>query len=502
MPKSAVRLALLLACLPLGGCLVGPDYHRPHALISARFKEGPPALPGWKYATPQDSVPKGPWWAVYNDPVLNRLEDQVAVNNQTLRADEAAFRVAVTLVRSAQAALYPTLALNPNVTRSESGRGSRTAGLGASATSLGAGSSSTFAYTNYQLEGTADWEIDLWGRIRRQIESNVANAQASAADLANATLSIEASLATAYFDLRTSDALIDLLTSTVANYQRSLDITQNQYTVGVAARSDVITAQTQLLGAQSQLINAGVARADYEHAIAVFTGRPPADLTIGHLPFAGSVPDIPVALPSDLLERRPDISAAERLMAAENALIGEAIAAYYPTVTLSAVFGYSGDPLSSLIQKANRLWSLGAAASETLFNGGARSAAVANARATYDESIATYRQTVLAALQNVEDELSSLRILAAQDVVARQAVASAQQATQISLNQYRAGTVTYITVVTNQAIELGDEESLLTVEQGRFLASVALIQALGGGWSATQLPSKAGLQSYNPLLPF
>ncbi len=507
-------LALLLS---LSGCLVGPDYHRPAAVIAPHFKEGPPALPGWKYASPQDAAPKGPWWTIYDDPLLDTLEPQVAVSNQTLRADEAAFRVAVTLVRTAQASLYPTLTGAPSVTRSESGRnassGILTTGLGTSTTSSAIGGASTvssaggiggaqsYTFTNYQLEGTADWEIDLWGRIRREIESQVANAQSSAATLANAELSIQASLATAYFELRTSDALIDLLTTTVANYQRSLTITQNQYTVGVAARSDVITALTQLQGAQSQLINAGVARAQYEHAIAVFAGRPPADLTIPHSPLTGAVPDVPVSLPGDLLERRPDISSAERAMASENALIGEAIAAYYPTVTLSGVFGYSGDPIDTLIQKANRLWSLGAAASETLFNGGARTAAVQQARANYDEAVATYRGTVLSALQGVEDNLSNLRIYAQQEVVAREAVVSARQATQISVNQYRAGIIAYTTVVTNQNIELTDEESLLTVEQNRVLASVALVQALGGGWRTADLPSKGSLQSWSPLVP-
>ncbi len=517
-------LALLLC---LSGCLVGPDYHRPAAVIAPHFKEGPPALSGWKYASPLDAAPKGPWWTIYNDPLLDTLEPQVAVSNQTLRADEAAFRIAVTLVRTAQASLYPTLTGAPGVTRSESGRNSSsgilTTGLGTSTTSSAIGSASTlgnastvssastvsgvsggsqtFTSTNYQLEGTADWEIDLWGRIRREIESEVANAQASAATLANAELSIQASLATAYFELRTSDALIDLLQTTVANYQRSLTITQNQYTVGVAARSDVITALTQLQGAQSQLINASVARAQYEHAIAVFAGRAPADLTIPHSPLTGMVPDVPVGLPGELLERRPDISSAERAMASENALIGEAIAAYYPTVTLSAVFGYSGDPIDTLIQKANRLWSLGAAASETLFNGGARTAAVQDARANYDEAVATYRGTVLSALQGVEDNLSNLRIYAQQEVVAREAVASSRQATQISINQYRAGIIAYTTVVTNQNIELGDEESLLTVEQDRILASVALVQALGGGWRSADLPSKGSLQRWNPLVP-
>ena len=513
------RALALLLCL--SGCLVGPDYHRPTAVIAPHFKEGPPALPGWKYATPLDAAPKGPWWTIYDDPLLDTLEPQVAVSNQTLRADEAAFRVAVTLVRTAQASLYPTLTGAPSVTRSESGRNSSggivTSGLGTGVTSSAIGGASTttstgtiggvsggaqnFTFTNYQLEGTADWEIDLWGRIRREIESQVANAQASAATLANAELSIQASLATAYFELRTSDALIDLLQTTVANYQRSLTITQNQYTVGVAARSDVITALTQLQGAQSQLINAGVARAQYEHAIAVFAGRPPAELTIPHLPLTGTVPDVPVSLPGDLLERRPDISSAERAMASQNALIGEAIAAYYPTVTLSGVFGYSGDPISTLIQKADRLWSLGAAGSETLFNGGARTAAVQEARANYDEAVATYRGTVLSALQGVEDNLSNLRIYAQQEVVAREAVTSARQATQISLNQYRAGIIAYTTVVTNQNIELSDEESLLTVEQDRILASVALVQALGGGWRTAELPSKGSLQRWSPLLP-
>jgi NodT family efflux transporter outer membrane factor (OMF) lipoprotein len=474
-----------LAPLLVGGCMAGPDYHRPTPAVPAHFKE----LPGWKLATPQDAAPKGAWWRAFNDPGLNQLESQVDTGSQTLAEQEAAYRAAQAVVNEARANLYPTITASPGVTRSRTG-GSTVATGGTTR-------------TTYSVEGTADWEIDLWGLIRRQIQSDVRLAQASAAEVANARLSAEALLATDYLDLRVQDQLIKLLNDTVDFDRHSLRITQNQYEAGVAARSDVITAQTQLDGAISAAINAGVARATYEHAIAVQIGRAPAELSItpnvaAQQPF---IPDIPGLLPAALLERRPDIANAERSMAADNALIGAAVAAYYPTVSLSALFGYSGNPLGSVISAANRVWSLGASASETLFAGGARTAAVALARATYDESVATYRQTVLSALQGVEDQLSTLRILADQAKVQEAAVKDATQAVQIALNEYQAGTQAYTTVVTAENTLITDQQNLLTIRQNRLTAAVALIEDLGGGWSTAQLPDKDALQRSNPLLP-
>jgi NodT family efflux transporter outer membrane factor (OMF) lipoprotein len=491
--RPPVGRAILPALLALGGCMVGPDYHRPSAPVPASFKE----LPGWKLADPQDAAPKGPWWQVFGDPVLDGLLRQVEVGNQTLAADEAAYRAAQALVDEARASLFPVLSASAGVTRSSSGGGGSAAAL----TSSGFAGSGSAARTQYSLEGSASWQIDVWGAIRRQVQSDVANAQASAATLANARLAAQGTLATAYIELRATDALQRVLSDTVANDQRALQITQNQYDAGTAARSDVITAQTQLEAAQASLINVGVARAQYEHAIAVQMGKLPAEVSIPPVNALPPIPQTPGLLPSVLLERRPDVAAAERAMKAENALIGVAVAAYYPAVDLTALFGFAGNPLNSLISSANRVWSLGASATQTLFNGGGRSAAVRAARATYDESVASYRQTVLTAFQQVEDALSSLRILAQQDAVDIRTVADAARAAQIALNEYRAGTQPYTTVITAQNTLLTAQQTQISVQQSRLTESVALIQALGGGWRMADLPDKDWLQRRNPLLP-
>jgi len=477
----------------LGGCMVGPDYHRPPAPSPAMFKE----LAGWKPATPQDIAPKGDWWDIFNDPLLNQLEARVDRDNQTLKEDEAAFAQSQALVDEARANLFPILSASPSVTRSRSGSGGSTISSGNGASSTYGGS----ARTQYSLEGSASWTIDVWGAIRRQVQSDVASAQASAATLANARLEAQASLATDYMELRETDALQRVLDETVSNDQRALRITQNQYAAGTSAQSDVITAKTQFEAAQSAAINAGVARAQYEHAIAVLIGVPPAALTIPPENAVPAVPQTPVTVPSELLERRPDIAAAERTMKAENALIGVAVAAYYPTVDLSALFGYAGNPLNSLFSAANRVWSLGASASETFFDGGSRSAAVRSARATYDQSVASYRETVLTAFQQVEDALSGLRILGQEDAVNVQTVKDAAKAAQIALNEYQAGTQVYTTVITAQNTLLTAQQTLISTEETRLTDAVALIVALGGGWRAQDLPDKDWLQRRNPLIP-
>ena len=520
-----MRRAALLLLLPLCGCMVGPDYRRPAAPGSPVFKE----QAGWLPATPIDAIDKGAWWSVYNDPLLDRLEREIDVSNQTLAASLAAYRLSEAIVQEARANLFPVLSANASDSRSSSGGGGgrgvttntlasptlsgggstvptatgTTSGgvassTGLTSTSLGSRSSTR---TTYSVEGQASWNLDVWGRIRRTVESDVAGAQASAADVANARLSAQGALAVDYFDLRASDALYHLLDATVRDYRRSLSITQNQYQVGVAARSDVITAQVQLETAQAQLVNTGVARATFEHAIAVFTGHPPAELTIARGDLASDVPVVPAGVPSSLLQRRPDIAAAERVLQQENALIGAAIANYYPDISLSALYGFSGDPISSLISASNRLWSLAASASETVFEGGARSAAVSAARATYDEQVANYRQTVLIAFEQVEDELSSLRILQDEARIEDAAVVDARRAVQIAINEYRAGTQPYTTVVTAENTALGDEQAALTIRQNRLVASVTLIQALGGGWDATRLPGRDSLQRGIPFLP-
>ena len=461
---AACSLALTLT---LSACLVGPNYHQPQAVISPRFKE----LAGWKLGTPGDTIDRGAWWSVYCDPELDGLEAEVAISNQSLKATEAAYRQARALTAQASAALLPTLGLNAGASRSRDTVG----------TSDGR--------DLFDLQGQASWDLDIWGKIRRTVESNAATAQADAADLAAAKLSLQGLVATDYFQLRGADALQSLLDRTVANYQRALTIVQNQYDAGTAARSALITAQTQVQTAQAQAVNVGVVRAELEHALAVLTGKPPAALSVAPGVLASVVPVLPPSVPARLQERRPDIAAAERRMQAQNALIGVAVAAYYPDISLSAAFGYSNAQLGSLFSVPSRVWSLGAAAGETLFDGGARSAKEEAAEAAYDESVANYRQTVLSALQGVEDQLSTLRILDHEAELQARAVASSLQAVEITMNEYRAGTIDYTSVVTAEAIALGDQETALSIQQQRLVASALLIQDLGGGWTRADLPS-------------
>lgn len=507
------RAPACVACLALAGCMVGPDYGRPAAPAPVAFKE----LAGWKPSAPSDATDRGAWWSVYRDPELDRLERMVAVSNQTVKQFEAQYRTAVALVAEARSGLFPTVGLSSGVTHSGgagSGGGSRsTSGPGTSgvttATGTGASSGGTSfgggrgsgASTEYSLSGTVSWDLDVWGRVRRQVEGNVAGAQLGAADLANAQLSAQATLAADYFDLRAEDALSQLLSDTVAAYRRSLQIAQNQYRAGTTSSIDYVTALAQLQSTEAQLVSVGIQRQQYEHAIAVLTGHPPAELTIAPAPLAAAVPVAPAGLPSALLERRPDIAAAERAMQQENALIGVQVAAYYPAISLSALGEYAGSPLSHLFNVGNQFWSLGASGAETLFEGGLRTASVAAARATYDASVASYRQTVLTAFQQVEDALSNLRTLERQAAAEAVAVNSTRRAVEATLNAYRAGTVPYTSVITEQTLLLSDQQAALSVQQSRLVASVALIQALGGGWSAGDLPGRDKVGAFNPLLP-
>ncbi len=484
-----------VVCLVLSGCMVGPDYKRPDAPASPAFKE----LSGWKPSHPSDAMEKGAWWSVYHDPELDRLERTVDVSNQTVKSFEAQYRNAVALVAEARSGLFPVVSVSSGVTRS--GGGGSSGGSGFNSSSLGTGGSSSFGggpRTQYSLTGSVTWDLDVWGRIRRQVESNVAGAQVSAADLANATLSAQATLATDYFDLRAEDALSKLLADTVTAYKRALEITQNQYHAGTTSSIDYVTALALLQSTQAQLIAVGVQRQQFEHAIAVLTGQPPANLTLPPAPLATDVPVVPAGLPSALLERRPDIAAAERAMQQENALIGVEVAAFYPDISLSALGGFAGNPLGQLFNSSNQLWSLAASGTETLFEGGLRSASVAAARATYESSVATYRQTVLTAFQQVEDQLSSLRILALQAKAQAIAVDSNSRAVKATLNAYVAGTVPYTSVVTEQTLLLSNEQTALAVQQSRLVASVALIEALGGGWSTADLPHRDNLALFNP----
>ncbi len=488
---------VVLAAVLLSGCMVGPDYHRPVLAVPTGYKEAA----GWVPARPADAAPRGPWWTLYGDDDLNRLEPLVAVSNPTLASDYAAYEQATEIVQEERGALFPTLGLTGSATRAGNGGGDRLGAVSDAAGATGTAGFSSGPSNSGSFEGSADWTPDIWGKIRRQVQENVANAQLNAADLANATLSAQATLASDYIQLRGQDALAALLQQTVTAYQNSLRITQNQADAGVASPADVITARTQLEGAQASLINAGEERAQFEHAIAVLAGDAPAELSLPPGPLPAAVPAIPPGVPSTLLQRRPDIAAAERTMAAENAAIGVAVGAYYPDLTLSALGGYSADPIGGLFSVTNALWSLGTNATETLFEGGTRSAAVRAAEFGYDQSLGNYRQTVLTAFQQVEDELSNLRILAQQAVVEAAAVQDAARAAQIALNEYQAGTENYTTVVTAQVILLNDQETALSVQENRLLASVALIQALGGGFDERQLPSADALQAKLPFAP-
>jgi NodT family efflux transporter outer membrane factor (OMF) lipoprotein len=488
--RGSLKALSATAAGVLAACSVGPEYRRPDAPVPTSYKEG------WKTGEPQDAIDRGAWWAIYNDPTLDALERQVDISNQNLKAAEAAYRQARAVVAQARSGYFPTISVAASATRSGQGRGNTTSALTSASgvTRLGRG-----VQTQYDLTADATWSLDIWGRIRRTVESDVANAQASAADLASARLSAQATLATDYFDLRANDELKRLLDAAVVAFTQSLQITRNQYAVGVAGQADVVTAETQLETTRAQSIAVGVQRAQFEHAIAALIGKPPAEFSIEPAPMPSNIPVAPTDVPSTLLERRPDIAAAERLMAAANAQIGAAEAAYYPDLTLSASYGFTNTSLDTLLRASNAFWSVAPQLTQTVFNGGLRGAQVDQARAVYDQNVATYRQTVLIGFQQVEDQLATLRVLAQQAEVEANAVRLAREAERLTLNQYKAGTVAYTAVITAQTQALTNEQTDLTILQNRLAASVALIQALGGGWTTTQLPSGADVKDSNPL---
>ncbi|MDB5393315.1 MAG: hypothetical protein JWM91_821 [Rhodospirillales bacterium] len=485
MTQTPIKALLALLLTTLAGCSVGPNYEKPSAPTASAFKE----QVGWKASDPQDEIDRGAWWSIYKDPVLDALEKKVEVNNQTLKASEAAYRQARAIVDQARASFLPTIGGDFGGTRSHSGGGNSSRGGGFSSgggiINLG-GRSST--QNSFSASVGTTWDIDVWGRIRRTVEGDVATAQASAADLASARLSAQSTLAIDYFQLRYQEELKRLLDRTAASFTRSLQITQNQYNVGVAAKADVLSARTQLLNAQSSAVNSGVLRATLEHAIAVLVGEPAGDFSIARTGLPAGVPVAPVGLPSTLLERRPDIAATERRMAAANAQIGVAIAAYFPDLTLSPSYGFSGSHLGHLIGSATNVWSLGATLTETIFDAGARSAQVEEARASFDLAVAQYRETVLGGFQQVEDQLAALRILEQQSAIEDETVKTAEEAARLTLNQYKAGTVPYSSVITAQATALSTEQNALNIVQNRLTASVSLIEAIGGGWDAAELP--------------
>ncbi|WP_081768849.1 efflux transporter outer membrane subunit [Herbaspirillum sp. RV1423] len=485
---SAVALA---AAVLLGGCAVGPDYVRPQMDLPTAYKEQGP----WKNAEPGQIDSSHRWWEAYRDSVLNGLIEQANQANQNIRLAEAQYRQAQATAAIARASLWPTVGASAGAGRAQTN--SSTAG-------------SKLADT-YSIGLNASWEADIWGHVRRSVEAGDASSQASAASLAAARLSIQATLAQDYLQLRVTDLQKDLFARTVAAYTRSLQLTQHQYDAGVALRSDVAQAETQLRSAQAQLIDLDATRNQLEHAIAILLGKAPAafslpPLNVDSSALQASMPPIPTGLPSDLLERRPDIANAERLAAAANANIGVARAAYFPTLTLSASGGYSGVSFSQLFDTPSRVWSLGSALAATLFDGGARSARNDQATAAFDAAVATYKQTVLGGLQEVEDNLSTLRVLDQESLVQDQAVKAAQLSERLALSQYQAGTTTYLSVVTTQAASLTNQRAAVQLLGRQLVASVALVKATGGGWNAGELNQVAAASSTdanadNPVAP-
>ncbi|CAO3455995.1 Outer membrane factor (OMF) lipoprotein associated wth MdtABC efflux system [Azospirillum argentinense] len=467
----------------LSACAVGPDYERPSAAVPPAYKEGgvipvafAPPVPrddGWRPAAPGQAEP-GPWWTVFNDPVLDGLMRRVEIDNQSLKAAEAAYRQAKALSDQARSGFFPVLSVNGGADRAGTvGSGNRSV----SGTGVSRGGTPV---TTYDAGLGASWAPDLWGRIRRSVESNDANFQASAADLAAARLSAQAQLATAYVQFRVADERKALLERAIAAYRQSLEIARNRHAVGTATLADVFTAETQVRSTESQLVALGVQRAQFEHAMAVLVGQAPAAFALAPAPLTAAVPAIPPGVPSALLERRPDIAAAERQMAQANAQIGIAESAWYPDVVLSGSLTNSATILPKLLQAPTAIWAVGAQVAQTLFDGGTRAAEVELRRAVFDQSVAQYRQTVLTAFQEVEDQLAAQRILAQQAAVQDDAVRLAREAERLTLNQYRAGTLPYSSVLTAQTAALSDEESALSVRQSRLLAAVSLLQALGG----------------------
>ncbi|MFF7710025.1 efflux transporter outer membrane subunit [Pseudomonas sp. NPDC007930] len=462
-------LAPLAAALWLSACAVGPDYQRPSMATPAQFKQAE----GWTAAQPADAQAKGAWWAVYGDAQLNGLVDELNRSNQTVAQYEAQYRQAQALVRSSRGALFPSLDLSASKNRAAQGTGSS----GSSLSSASSGIRDTY---NAQLG--VSWELDLWGRLRRTLEANQGSAQASLADWANMRLSLQSQLVQNYLQLRVLDQQKRLLQATVDAYQRSLTLTQNQYRAGISGPDAVAQAQTQLKTTQADLIDLAWQRAQFENAIAVLMGKAPADFSLAEAQSIPALPRVPVGLPSQLLERRPDIAAAERSVMAANAGIGVAKAAYYPDLSLSMAGGYSSSSFSNWISLPNRYWSVGPSLAMTLFDAGQRSAEVERNIAIYDQTVAQYRQTVLDGLREVEDYLAQLKTYQDEAVVRDQALAAARESLRLTNNQYRAGLIGYLDVVTTQATALSNERSVLNLLQSRLVASVNLMVALGGGW--------------------
>ena len=470
---GALLAAPLAALLLSSACTVGPDYKRPAATVPAAYKEDA----NWHPAQPSDSTLRGKWWEIFGDDSLNALEEQVNVSNQTLKAAQAQFLQARALIRLARAGYFPVLTASPGLSRArESGNqpfsGPTTAG---------------FTENNFTIPFDASYEPDVWGRVRRTVEGARAGAQASAADVETVRLSLHAELALDYFQAHSLDAEIQLLNSTVTSYQRALQLTQSRFEGGVASQVDVAQAKTQLETTRAEAIDLLVQRTQLEHAIATLIGKPASEFSLPALPLAAPPPAVPTGLPSQLLERRPDIAGAERRMSAANANIGVARSAYFPALGLNVAGGFDSLLISTLIQGPSSFWSVGLAAMETLFEGGQRRAATEQAHAAYDETVANYRQTVLTAFQEVEDNLAALRVLEQEAATERGAVEAAEHSLALSNTRYRGGVTSYLEVTTAQSTALIDERVAVQIQGRRMTACVLLIKALGGGWDAASL---------------
>ncbi len=486
----AAALCLLLFS---SACMVGPNYKRPTAPVPATYKEAPPASYAqsseWKQAQPSDGQARGKWWQIYNDSELNALEEQVAISNQNVLAAEAQFREAKYAIRVARSALFPTLSAAPTISTSRTS---------ATLFNVQAGNLTSGERSIYNLPVDLSYQADIWGSIRRSVHSSQDLAQLSFAQLENARLAYQAALAQAYFELHGTDGQRELLENTVKSYQEYLKLTQDRFNSGVASGADVAQAETQLNTARAQLIDLGVARAQYEHAMAVLTGNPPSALSMASHPIKMTPPVIPVGVPSTLLERRPDIAAFERQVAASNEQIGITKAAFYPTLSLTASAGLESGSIANWFTWPSRFWSVGPQLAETAFDAGRRRALVGQAQAAYDVTVANYRETVLTAFQQVEDNLAALRVLEQEAQAEEEAVKSAQSSLDISTYQYKAGTVAYLSVITAQAALLQNQIQAVNILTRRMTSSVLLIEALGGGWNASQIPSAHDLLSDKP----
>jgi len=494
LPAIGVASALLLT-----GCVVGPKYARPSFETPPAYKEigtsETTAAGTWKQAQPSDAASRGKWWREFNDSQLNELEEKASVANQNIAAAASSFVVARALVREARSQFFPTVTTNPSITN-ERPSPAQFGGVRA-----GTSSNSQLIvrpFTDFSLPADASWEPDLWGRVRNNVKANVYAAQASAADLENVRLSEQAELAVDYYELRAQDSMKQVLDSTVVAYQDSLDLNRSLYKSGLGADEAVAQAEAQLRTAQAQDTNLGILRAQYEHAIAVLTGQPPSTFSIPPMPLSGNRPAIPVGVPSELLERRPDIAATERAVAEANAQIGIAKAAYFPDLLLSATGGFGNSSITSWFTWPSRFWSVGPSLAETIFDAGLRKATVEQYRATYDQTVANYRQSVLSAFQEVEDNLAALRILSEDIQQQDAAVDAAARSLQEATVRYKAGLDPYLNVISAQTILLNDEQAAVNFRMQQMVSSVQLVKALGGNWNASELPSPRELGATPP----